>query len=442
MALQPPVLSAFDPLLEGEGSIDPLGLQAIYERLADRVLPAVTVRMRRPRFLTAMAVGARVCGGFNRDQMAADGVTPPWLVFEWFVVEAIVRQRDLRQRDFLTDVQGTPGVTKVATALRDHGQLNARSYLKTPKVFGFSGVYKRLAVTAQVLTDDMDLDDAGHELVKAWEEDQGLEGFSSGHEGGGANLRERMRRAVVQGMEVGHTTNQSADFWEALATRLKPGRPGRRERAALFDIIRAGNRKGSTTQEIVDALMSRGKVVSRLNEQKFIHDAIRRAGPDLRLVLEAVDAYESLCRPISDAFEGVLHISSATHRGSIGPADFVARKGSRSLVEKALKGVDRVVTCQQLIDWESADIHPLIEAFRGVKTPEDLFDAVVERHEAAQKAKPPNGKRAWIERTGADKVMVRAAYTRDGVGAEQPAYVHEYRTPSLSGFLRDVGKLP
>lgn len=436
MPLQPPVLSEFDPLLEAEGSIDPLGLQAIYERLADRVLPAVTVRMRRPRFLTAMAVGARVCDGFDREQLAADGVTPPWLVFEWLVVEAIVRRRDL-----LTDVQGTPGVSKVANALRDFGHLNAGSYLKTPKVFGFSGVYKRLAVAAQVLTDDLDLDDAGHELVKAWEEDQHLEGFSSGRDGEGANLRARMRRAVVQGMDVGHTTSQSTDFWETLAARLEPGRPGRRERAVLFDIIRAGNRKGSATQEIVDALMSRGKVVSRLDEQTFIRDAMRHVGPDLRAALEAVDAYESLCRPISDAFERVLQISTAAHRGSIGPDDFVASKGARPLFEKAIKGIDRVVTCQQLVDWESADIQPLIDALRGIKTPEDLFAAVVERHEAAQKAKPPNGKRPWIERTGPDKVIVRAAYARGSVEGELSAYVHEYRTPSLSGFLRDVGKL-
>lgn len=58
--LRAPFSSEFDPSEEAEGSIDPLGLQPGYERLADRLLPAVTVRMGHPRFVTAMAVGACV----------------------------------------------------------------------------------------------------------------------------------------------------------------------------------------------------------------------------------------------------------------------------------------------------------------------------------------------------------------------------------------------
>jgi hypothetical protein len=38
-----------DPIEGGEGSVDPLSLSRTYERLADRILPAVTVRMSRIR---------------------------------------------------------------------------------------------------------------------------------------------------------------------------------------------------------------------------------------------------------------------------------------------------------------------------------------------------------------------------------------------------------
>ena len=80
--LRAPFSSEFDPSEEGEGSIDPLGLQLGHERLADRFLPAVTVRMGHPRFVTAMAVGACVCEGWDSDTVAADEETPPWLVWE------------------------------------------------------------------------------------------------------------------------------------------------------------------------------------------------------------------------------------------------------------------------------------------------------------------------------------------------------------------------
>src|SRR5258706_13414462 len=88
--LLPPLLSTFDPVLESEGSIDPLSLSPIYDRLADRILPALTVRMRRIRFVTAMCVAARVCADdYADDDVAKDEVTPPCLVFDWFSVEAL-----------------------------------------------------------------------------------------------------------------------------------------------------------------------------------------------------------------------------------------------------------------------------------------------------------------------------------------------------------------
>jgi hypothetical protein len=106
--LRAPFSSEFDPSEEAEGSIDPMGLQPGYERLADRLLPAVTVRMGHPRFVTAMALGACVCEGWDADATAADDITPPWLVWEWFVVEAFVRADEA-----LSGRSAIPGIQKV-----------------------------------------------------------------------------------------------------------------------------------------------------------------------------------------------------------------------------------------------------------------------------------------------------------------------------------------
>jgi hypothetical protein len=111
--LRAPFSSEFDPSEEAEGSIDPLGLQPGYERLADRLLPAVTVPMGNPRLVTAMAVGACVCEDWDTDAVAADEITPPWLVWEWFVVEAFVRAEQS-----LGDISGIPGTRKVRQGLR------------------------------------------------------------------------------------------------------------------------------------------------------------------------------------------------------------------------------------------------------------------------------------------------------------------------------------
>src|SRR5437899_2268241 len=75
-----PFLTLPDPPQSGEGALDPLGMATIGDRLADWVLPGMTARMSRPRFLTAIAVSAVVCDGLE-ETVAADGMTPAYLVF-------------------------------------------------------------------------------------------------------------------------------------------------------------------------------------------------------------------------------------------------------------------------------------------------------------------------------------------------------------------------
>jgi len=436
MPLLPPILSEFDPVSESEGSIDPLGLQAVYERLADRILPAITVRMARPRFVTAIAVGAHVCSTFDDETLAADEVTPPWLVFEWFVVEALVRSLDQ-----LSDPRGIAGILKVARALQAHGYLNAASYLKTPKVFGFTGIYKRLAIAAKVTSDDLRLDqDVGFSLVKAWEQDQGLEGFLSSDRGAGARFRESLRGAIRQGLEKGHTTAQSKDFWSLLATSLEPGKRVRSETKVLYEAIQSGDGHGRNTSELIAALEAEGKVVSRHEEAPFLRRHVPRASEGLRAAIEAIDRYEQLCRPVSDAFDRILTLSSQTNGGSVSPDDFARTRDVDDLVRKTRQGVAATTECAHLLDWEPA-VRDLIDAFRDADAPVALFRMTVARHEAAQKAKPPDGKRPWLERVRGDRIVVRPGYARVPSEDVFPPYVHEYRTPTLSGFLEDLGRL-
>jgi hypothetical protein len=61
-----PFLTAPDPLQSGEGALDPLGFAPIADRLADWILPGMTARMSRPRFLTAIAVAAVVHEGWKK----------------------------------------------------------------------------------------------------------------------------------------------------------------------------------------------------------------------------------------------------------------------------------------------------------------------------------------------------------------------------------------
>lgn len=433
--LRPPFLSDYDPSVEAEGSIDPLGLLPFYERLADRILPAVTVRMGRPRFVTVMAVTARVCSDWDGDALAADGITAPWLVLEWYVIEAFVRNRERLKEQY-----GIPGMQKVARGLRDHRFVSASNYLKTPTVFGFSGVFRRLARYLRVLTEDLRLDDAGYELVDAWSRDQGLSGFLDARSGPGADFRERLRRAVQQGMRKGHTAHQPGEFWQEITERFDPARAGRNERRVLLDFIAQRSGNPEDVRWIIDALKAAKPPFTYFEEPGFLRRLARKVPQELRERLTAIDAYETFCRPITDAFDWVRHLSTAAHGGPVGPDEFSGVPAAAALVQATTTNLRRAAEHAHLLEWEP-EIGAMLARFEYVNDARDLFNSVILHHKTVQREKPPDGKRAWLEEARAGAYAVRPAYTVPEPPEARSPYVHEYRMPTFHGFLKDLGAL-
>ena len=431
--LQPPFLSAYDPLSEAEGSIDPLGLAATYERLADRVLPGVTVRMGRPRFLTALAVGARVCNDFEPETLAKDGVTPPYLVFEWWVVEAFVRASDE-----LKETGRIPGIQKVQACYHNGRPVSAPAYLKTASVFGFTGIFRRLARHTEIITSDGLLDEAGHRLIDTWSREQGLDGFLHGREGAGAALREDLRKAVRQGLEQGHTGYRPGSFWSAIAQHLDPARPGRRERALLLELI--DNRAGQPDEVkfITASLRKRAAPLEFADEAKHLRSLQRSAPQSLRPVLAAIDDYESLCRPLTDAFDWIRFLASKEPSSGMSVDDFLARA-------PAAKLCDRIATAVQAVTDNAvvAEVWPeraqVLTLLREATSPKRLVPIVLQHHRDAQARKPPDGKRPWLEEDTRGRLLVRASYRLEDKPDPLSDYVHEYRLPTVSRFLSDLG---
>ena len=195
-----PYRSLSDPEVQGEGSIDPLGLATIADHLGDWILPGMTARMWRPRFLTAIAVTSTIVEPYI-EQLARDGVSPSWLVVEWYYVEAMAGLREGK----VGSLRRIPGIDKARQARHDQVPMNATRYLKTPKVFGFHGVYKRLARHIDIVNDDLALGENGYRLVRTWEKEQALSGFSNREnmEGEPAKLRRALRDAVKDALASG-----------------------------------------------------------------------------------------------------------------------------------------------------------------------------------------------------------------------------------------------
>lgn len=132
----------------------------------------------------------------------------------------MVDRRGVRASNLLSAGLQIPGLRKVSTARAAGRPIDATAHLKTASVFGFTGVFRRLARRAQVITEHNLLDEAGHRLVRLWAEEQGLKGFTGGESGTDSSLRADLARAVTEGLRTGRTAPRPGRFAEMIATHL------------------------------------------------------------------------------------------------------------------------------------------------------------------------------------------------------------------------------
>lgn len=425
-------MSVADPPVAGEGSLDPLGLAQIADRLADHLLPGIRARMRRVRFLTAAAVGALASEDLF-DVMPTDGVSSPSVCFEWLVLEAFART--LGQGAPL-EASGVPGSSKVRAVRTQGKRLTARNYLRAPGTFGFTGVYLPLARHFHVLDDDRRPGANLTALTRAWEEDQGLYGFTDGTpDSAGAKFRSRIRSQVHEALKVGHCAeSENGHLWKRLCSHLHPLQPGAQERQLLMSWF-------MSPDEPVCAALARVLMVQpEADEQTLIALLLDSTQPaDVRLRLEAIAAYERLSWLLDAAFRELRRVS--THRGttpvtvSMGASDSVLMSIAAQLPQ-AMQ-----LASEALAPLDGALVQLLGERLGRFELPMsagELTETLMAHHDAVQAAKAPKGKRPWFDRHGQGWV-VRSLYSHpELVDPTAPTFVHPYRLTPLQTFMKDL----
>lgn len=432
-----PLLSEADPRISAEGSIDPLGMYAIADTLAVRMIPGVRERQKHARFLTSVAVSLSLSSKFDEETVAADGVSEPWQVFEWYLVEGLVRTtKDAKQ------LQGLPGQDKAARALKDRVPLSAKRYLKTPMVFGFHGVYRALARDIEVERADR-LGETGYQLVTKWEREQGLHGFSGSGDGPGKEKRKQLIDAIRDGLANGAVARTSGwAGWQFFSKHLGIYEAGKREARVLSDALL--NREAGHRREVLQFLVSpTGQDIWRVaaddvsKAERLFHTALLLdASPELRELLQAIDVYERFCRYLQDAFADCLKYLSA-HQQRIRPSKLADLRG----VTIAAKGVpdlfvevsERLSPFGQAVRFQE-NFGSLAERVTDLEWLERLLD----HHRRVQQSKPPVGKAPWFDRFDDRSCLIRTGFLRDDGGRYDDAYVHAYRIASLWSFACDL----
>jgi hypothetical protein len=428
-----PFLSLPDPATTGEGVLDPLGLAAVADRLADQILPGLRARMSRPRFLTSIAVASVVCEGLE-EVSGADGLTPAYLAFEWLLVEGFVRAGDKYS------VQRTPGILKAREAKDSGEKMSPRAYLHIPTVFGFHGVYKPLARSLGVVDDDLNLSDNGYALLRCWEKEQGLEGFAGNapSSGPGERVRKILHSAVEEALYNGHTTRSAGwrEGWEFFADHLSPSQLGRDEAHRIHQLLldsHAGLR-GEVFRLV--------KPIRRqdISEAATVREVIlKKASRELNAMVKAITAYEEVASLLEDAFDWIRYMSSAAGARAVTVSDFEHKRKATAIARNlpaALERAGRALECATAETQET--FASLSGAFSGVSSPSDLFEAVLSRHGAVQKAKQPVGKRDWFERSSEGGAFVRIPYRLKAPPEAREYWNRPYRINAAISFNADL----
>ncbi len=429
-----PFLTAFHPKVDGEGQLDPLGLVPTSDRLANAILPDITARMRRPRFLTAMVVGCVVTQGLG-DRFAA-GDVEPYLVFEWYLVEAIARHTAARTEE----TRNFPGTDKARAAVAAGEPLHLGNYLSTPTVFGFHGIYRRLAAGLGICDEMLRPGEAGFRLLRCWEQDNGLDGFGNEdlRDGAGPQLRAMLRDAVAEGLRQGQTA-RSAGWagWQRLFETLRPNAAGTRERGLIRRLL-LEERPG--LQAEFAGLVRKADIEdprrAALDERRLFRKFRDQASPEMKAALRAIETFEDVSGHLDDAWRLILSLSAEQPAVPIGADAFAQslppERGPRSLSAAIGKATQALAGTDAARPFEL-----LVEPFLGLETPEQLFAAVVRHHRRVQEHKPPDGKRPWIEAVGKG-VVVRSAYRDVAAPTYDGAFVNQYRTAAVYSLLADL----
>ena len=395
MTLVLPALTAFDPETSSEGTLDPLGLYLIADQLATKLVPAVRERMQRIRFLTVMAVGAVLSEELESN--AESNECEPWLVWEWLVVEAL-----LRSPTIATELRGVPGTLVTKRALTSHQYLDELSYLKTPRIFGFHGVYKRLAIHLGLVDVQMSPLSSAEELVQAWTRDQGW-----------------LTR---------QDANQAFDVWRTGLRRSLEATPPRTytywsgEKCALSTIW-------SLQEEFDDD--------NYCEESVFVE--LKARLPNLLPLLDAITFYEAFCRKLTDGFNLIRKYAVyADMRGLK-----VTELGVESKFVTAVAGISSAfesayATLQAFDGTLAIEFDERFRAFAEPMESSETAVALCNHHESIQRGKSVSGKRTWFDRLGEDRIYLRQQY-RESISEPMPdRFVHDYRARPIRNFYKDL----
>lgn len=426
-----PFVTAYDPPGTSEGALDPLGLYQIADQLAIQLVPAVRERMQRIRFLTAIAVGALLSEDIEHDPSKPEA--HPALVWEWLVVESMARAA---AGD--AEIRGVPGIRVTRQAVEHYDYVDSRSYLKMPRIFGFHGVYKRLAVHLDIVTVHLTAGPNAERLADAWARDAGFASLSDARP-----VLDRWKEGVQRSVRENPArtrTNWKRSEWAELARAFPPTAAATRERDCLREMLLSSKRELGALPHLWK--LQREFTSNESFREEALHERLESTAPEYAPLLRAIRSYEGFARRLQDAFDLLLAEGSRSGARGLDVTEAARDPDFQRCVDKlherfevALRDLNEI----NLLNSSPASVFTTrFTDFAEPLNPADVAQALCTHHESIQRGKSAAGKRAWFDRAGKTRVYVRHAYRRARREILPDHYLHDYRGWPIRRFCADL----
>lgn len=426
-----PFLTSYDPPGSSEGTLDPLGLYQLADQLAVQLVPAVRERMQRIRFVTALTIGTYAIDEIEDDPKKRDA--SPYLVWEWLVVEALARESGDDP-----SIRGVPGMLMAKRALRQHGYLDARSYLKNPEIFGFFGVYKRLAVQIGLIDINLAPGPKSEALRSAW-----------GHDMGFSSESDFRRKLALWSDAVNNSlkedpprtmANWPKGTWAELAAMFNPSTIKAREKRFLKDLLI------NETHDRLGALPAIWQLQAEFEDDKYsetlLHERLRKKHPAYSPLIEAIQAYEAFCRRLQDAFDILLAEAGKFDAKGFSVPDIAKDQDFFRCIKDIHSHFERTYQALGELENTGGSLRGLFEdrfgAFSEPMGGRECAIALCSLHEDVQKRKSAEGKRPWFDRIGPNRIFIRHSYRIPRHDVQTDKYVHGYRGIPIRRFYKDL----
>jgi hypothetical protein len=335
-------------------------------------------------------------------------------------------------------IWGVPGTLVTRRALEQHGYLDARSYLKTPRIFGFHGVYKRLAIHLGLVDVHLGPGPNARDLVESWARGLGLAGIDAAKP-----VLSRWSTAVRRslGERPPHTRpGWGGEAWAELAEAFAPSAGKIREKRYLHNLLHAseGRRLG--------ALPTIWQLQAEFNDADFreevLHDRLQEEDKSYQPLLNAIRTYEAFARSVQDAFDVLKSEASQLDARGFDLSQIACDEdfgksvnGLHERFEAAHRALGEIniisVALQNLFDRRFNVFSEPMDALACARS-------LCSHHEAVQQAKSADGKRPWFDRIGQDRIYIRHQYREPRRNIAPGRYVHDYRGWPIRRFYRDL----